>query len=252
MFHCEICGREVKRKICLGGYVLCSKHMHQLHKHGKFLDTIQRTNNDLNDYVICENGKVAVFNVYNQKNKKIAEFTIDIEFIESIKYHKWRLSHGHIVTGRPATGSQIDLAWLVAGLTREQIDAGYVVDHIDCNPFNNRWANLRICKQADNTKNKSFMSNNTSGFIGVTYRKDRNRYDPEIRFNGIRCHLGQCTSFKEAVYKRYIAEQLVFGDFANSEEQYKKLRFTESLPQHTRELLKSIVIEKLYAKGFRQ
>ena len=41
--------------------------MHQLLKHGKFLDNIQRTNNDLNDYVISEDGKVVIFNLYNQR-----------------------------------------------------------------------------------------------------------------------------------------------------------------------------------------
>ena len=50
MFKCEICGREIFKKNRLGGYTLCSKHMHQLLKYGKFLDNIQRTSKDLNDF----------------------------------------------------------------------------------------------------------------------------------------------------------------------------------------------------------
>ena len=63
MFYCDICKRPIKKKNRLGGYCLCSKHMHQLHKHGKFLDNIQRTNNDLNDYTICSDGKTVIFNL---------------------------------------------------------------------------------------------------------------------------------------------------------------------------------------------
>ena len=68
MYNCEICGRESFKKIRYGGYTLCSKHMHQLHKHGKFLDNNPRTNNDLNDYEIKGDG--VYFNLYNQKNNK--------------------------------------------------------------------------------------------------------------------------------------------------------------------------------------
>ena len=51
-YKCEICGRETFKKIRLNGYTLCSKHMHQLHKYGKFLDNSPRTNYDKNDYII--------------------------------------------------------------------------------------------------------------------------------------------------------------------------------------------------------
>ena len=37
------------------GYCLCSKHMHQLINHGRFLDNIPRTIKDLNGYVIRNN-----------------------------------------------------------------------------------------------------------------------------------------------------------------------------------------------------
>ena len=92
------------------------------------------------------------------------------------------------------------------------------------------------------------MSNNTSGFIGVSYRKYKNRYDPEIRFNNVRCHLGYCKDFKEAVYKRYFAEKLLYRSFANKQEQNKKFNFTKDLSQETKAELESIVIKKLQSK----
>ena len=62
MYKCDICGRELKKKISLYGYCLCSKHMHQLLKYGKFLDNIQRTDSDLTDYTINYDTNTVTFN----------------------------------------------------------------------------------------------------------------------------------------------------------------------------------------------
>ena len=248
-YKCEVCGRESFKKIRLGGYTLCSKHMHQLHKYGKFLDNIQRTNSDLNDYKIYDD--MVIFNVYNQKNEKIDEFIIDKDKLKAVKYHKWRKTHGHIVTGLPSKGTQIDLSWVVMGVTKQEMK-GKVIDHINGNANDNRLCNLRICEQSENVLNKSFMSNNTIGFIGVTYRKEKDRYDPEIRINNIRCHLGYCKDLKSAVYKRYLAEGIVFKDFCNEEEHLKKFEYTKDLPEEEKEKLFNTVKDKLKNKGLWQ
>lgn len=248
-YKCDICGRESFKKIKMHSYVLCSKHMHQLHKYGKFLDNIQRTNSDLNDYTI--KGDIAVFNVYNQRNEKIDEFIIDKDKLHIVKYHKWRKSHGHIVTGSPSKGNQVDLSWLVMGVTKDDMKDN-VIDHINGNPNDNRVCNLRICTQSENVLNRSFMSNNTIGFIGVSYKKDKNRYDPEIRKDGIRCHLGLCKELKEAVYKRYIAEGIVFKEFCNEEEHLRKFNYTKYLPEERKKELFETVKEKLIDKGLWQ
>ena len=247
MYECEICGRKVNKKIRMGGHTLCYKHMHQLHKYGKFLDNIPRTNSDLNDYVVSDG--VAYFNIYNQKNEKIATFIIDVCDIQKVKYHKWRLSHGHVVTGLPSKGQQRDLSHVVLDI---QKDDSVVVDHINGDPLDNTRGNLRICSQGENVLNKRFMSNNTTGFIGVSYKKDRDRYDPEIRFGYTRCHLGMTKTIEEAVYKRYIAEQLLFGEYANCEEQKRKFEFTKNLPQELKDTLYNVVIEKLKNKNLWQ
>lgn len=247
MYECEICGRKVNKKIRMGGYTLCYKHMHQLHKYGKFLDNISRTNSDLNDYVVSDG--VAYFNLYNQKNEKIATFIIDVCDIQKVKYHKWRLSHGHVVTGLPSKGQQRDLSHVVLDIPK---DDSVVVDYINGDPLDNTRDNLRICSQGENVLNKRFMSNNTTGFIGVSYKKDRDRYDPEIRFGYTRCHLGMTKTIEEAVYKRYIAEQLLFGEYANFEEQKRKFEFTKNLPQELKDTLYNVVIEKLKNKNLWQ
>lgn len=246
---CEICGRETNRIHHLHGYTLCSKHMHQLFNYGKFLDNNPRTNSDLNDYHII--GDDVWFNLYNQKNEKVGEFVIDKEDIEKVKYKKWRYSHNHVVTGLPSKGTQKDLSHVIMDFYPKD-NPGYVIDHVDGNPNNNRKNNLRICKQSENVINKSFTSNNTSGFIGVSLRKQRGAYDPEIRKGNIRCHLGYTKTLQEAVYKRYIAEQLIFGEFANEAEQNRKYEFTKDLPQEKKNELYNITINKLKAKNLWQ
>lgn len=248
MYKCEICGRKSFKKIRLGGYTLCSKHMHQYHQYGHFLDNIPRTNNDLNDYVVYDD--IAEFNLYNQKNEKIGSFFIDKEDLEKVKYHKWRISHGHVVTGLPPKGDQRDLSHIILDIPKEEDYK--VVDHKDGNALNNKKENLRICSQSENVLNKSFMSTNSSGFIGVSHQKDRNRYDPEIRRGKIRCHLGYQKTLREAVYARYLAEGIVFGEFCNEEEHEKKYLYTRYLNEDTKKRIYSTVKEKLINKGLWQ
>lgn len=251
-FYCDICGRESKKKIRYGGYTLCSKHMHQLHKYGHFLDNNPRTVNDLNEYRVC--GDVTYFDLYSAKtSEKIAEFIIDTEDIKKVKYHKWRICHKHVVTGLPNNGTQRELSWVILGLdNRDEKNKFVIVDHMNGNGFDNRKCNLRICTQSENTLNKSYISNNTSGFIGVSKDEKRNRYDPEIRKGHIRCHLGHSKLLKEAVYKRYIAEELVFGEYANEKEHIKKKNFILDLPQEVKNKLESQVKEKLRTVGLWQ
>lgn len=92
--------------------------MHQLQNHGKFLDNIQRTTSDLNDYVVKDG--IAYFELYNQRNEKIATFIVDICDIQKIKYHKWRLTHNHVVTGEAAKGQQRELSHIILDIPKKK------------------------------------------------------------------------------------------------------------------------------------
>lgn len=91
------------------------------------------------------------------------------------------------------------------------------VDHIyqvSCGVCDNRKSNLRICSIAENNRNRSFMSNNTSGVIGVNWDKNRNKWMSRIEYKGKTYHLGRYEKFEDAVKSRLKAEKEYFGEFA--------------------------------------
>ena len=79
------------------------------------------------------------------------------------------------------------------------------IDHIDHNPSNNRIANLRDVTATENAQNQIRpQAGGTSGFLGVSFRKDRGRYKATITINGkYRC-IGQFVRAEDA-HAAYVA-----------------------------------------------
>lgn len=240
MYKCEICGRESFKKIRYGGYTLCSKHMHQYQQHKKFLDSNPRTQNDLNEIEFdCEKG-IAFVSLYDTKQEVKAKTIIDIEDVDTIKYHRWRLSYGYVVTGNNTNKTPtVYMSHLIAGAKKE-----HRVDHIDGNPLNNRKSNLRICTQSENTLNKHYMALNTSGVIGVSKDKRRkNCWCAEIRYQNKRYHIGQYKVLEEAAYARYIAQNRLFKDFSFNDN-FKNIDFS-IIPISRRKDIENFVNNKI-------
>ena len=62
------------------------------------------------------------------------------------------------------------------------------IDHIDGNPLNNAWRNLRLAVSGANQKNASRRQDNTSGHVGVVRRGDR--WIAQIGVSGTTEHIG--------------------------------------------------------------
>ncbi len=78
----------------------------------------------------------------------------------------------------------------------------FEVDHKDHTRNNNKWDNLRHVTRADNSKNQTIHRNNTSGFNGINWRKNRNRWLVRIAVNGKRIYIGMFVNIKDAVEAR--------------------------------------------------
>ena len=92
-----------------------------------------------------------------------------------------------------------------------------VVDHIDGNPLNNQRSNLRICIPSENQRNRRMPSINTSGFKGVTWHKQCQKWQSQIGHYNKNYHLGLFDTKEEAyeAYKRKSKE--LHGEYAKIE-----------------------------------
>jgi len=80
------------------------------------------------------------------------------------------------------------------------------VDHIDGNPANNSWDNLREVTRQSNQRNVKRIHTNTSGVTGVSYNKGRDKWEAYIGTGkGKRKNLGNFTSLIDAVAARMSA-----------------------------------------------
>jgi HNH endonuclease/AP2 domain len=65
-----------------------------------------------------------------------------------------------------------------------------VVDHRDRNKLNNKIENLRECTKSENERNRVKYSNNTSGYKGVWFHNQRQKWCAEITVNSKSIKLG--------------------------------------------------------------
>lgn len=93
------------------------------------------------------------------------------------------------------------------------------IDHIDGNPSNNVWKNLREATSAENLRNRGMHRRNKSGFKGATLIRDPNRkkkYRASIRVDGKSIFLGNYMTAQEAHQAYCEAAKIYHGYFANS------------------------------------
>ena len=79
------------------------------------------------------------------------------------------------------------------------------IDHINQDPTDNRIKNLRDVTNAENGKNQPLRSTNTSGYTGVYFKKEQNKYAAELRINGVKKWLGYYDTVEEAAAVRKTA-----------------------------------------------
>lgn len=200
MWICDVCGREMRSKIRINGYTLCSKHYNQLKKYGKFLDNNPRTPLDKNEYHIC--GDVTYIDLYNKECEKIAQAKIDTEDLDKVKYIKWKLSgSGYVMNTPKFKGASKHMSRVI-------LDTDEFVDHRNHNTLDNRKCNLRIA-----TKSQNQMNANYSGvsFIG-------NKYVARIKKDQKAVILGHYIDKDEAYFARWYAEKILFKEYAYPKE----------------------------------
>ena len=90
-----------------------------------------------------------------------------------------------------------------------------MVDHIDGNPSNNKYINLRATTHSGNMRNSSISGRNTTGVKGVSWNSRYQKYKVQITIEGKQRGLGYYSSLGEATKVIKEARERYHKEFTN-------------------------------------
>ena len=109
---------------------------------------------------------------------------VDDDDYEKFAIYRWYASTGiNKKYIRPRRGYWIKGKLIKVWLHREIMNAkkGIYVDHINNDTLDNRKCNLRLCTKGENNHNRVINNNSTSGYKGVTWKKDAKKWVAQIQ-----------------------------------------------------------------------
>ena len=204
--ECEICGSNLRVKHNkITHMFLCEKHCKQIYKYGEITDSSSYNQNDKNEIKLYED--YAMLILKNKRGEIVGESIIDLDDVDLISQYKWTLgNHGYVTSG--SGKNQILLHRLLSNAPNN-----VYVDHINRNKLDNRKLNYRFCTNQENNRNKDLYAHNSSGITGVTWNKERSKWQAQIVVNDKNISLGRFEVFDDAVNARLNAEEKYFKDF---------------------------------------
>lgn len=90
------------------------------------------------------------------------------------------------------------------------------IDHIDNDSLNNRIANLREARHAENMRNRGAQANNVSGLKGVSWDKKSRKWYAAIKCNGRMQSIGRFERIEDAASAYEATARRIHGEFANT------------------------------------
>ena len=116
-------------------------------------------------------------------------------------------SHGNVYAGAWIDGKKVRLHRLLLG-------SEGLVDHLNGNTLDNRRCNLRPCTFAGNSRNAGKRKHATSKFKGVSFHKEKKRWQARICYEYREIHLGYFNRERSAAVAYNKAARKYFGEFA--------------------------------------
>jgi len=105
------------------------------------------------------------------------------------------------VLGRPYLAHRVIWFWMTGAWPQPE------TDHKNGNPADNRFCNLREVTHQENARNQVLPRRNTSGHIGISFRRRNGCYHAYIGINHRRLFLGEFPTLELAVAARKAAER---------------------------------------------
>lgn len=102
----------------------------------------------------------------------------------------------------------------ILGLPRSY-DGRILADHINGNTLDNRRSNLRIADLSVNGHNSKLRKDNTSGYRGVVWHRQQNKWRSRLRYQNKTIELGLYRDLDEAISAVKSAEALLFQNMPN-------------------------------------
>lgn len=90
------------------------------------------------------------------------------------------------------------------------------LDHVNGNPKDNRWENLREASREENAQNRVCPKHSSTGLKGVSFHKASQKYIARVGANGERVHLGTFDTPEEAKVVRDAYAKEHHGEFFHS------------------------------------
>ena len=137
------------------------------------------------------------------------EFYFDLEDYDKIKDYTWFMDDKQYIKAH-ANGKTVFLHRIILNVTDSNID----VDHIKHVNYDNRKGELRIATSSQNQQNKWLQTNNTSGYPGLVWKKDKDVWEAYITSNKKRIYLGRSQNKEHVIRLRKEAEEKYFGEWS--------------------------------------
>ena len=134
---------------------------------------------------------------------------IDDEDFQKVSQYNWSIHEGYAVTGSTKMNNQQFLQNIVLYNPNK-----ILIDHKDRNKLNYQKENLRFANKSLNSANAGIWKNNTSGYRGVTWNKNAEKWQAQIKINGIMKYIGYFKNKHEAALAYNDAANSAFGEFA--------------------------------------
>lgn len=152
------------------------------------------------------------------------EFYFDLDDYDAIKQYTWmeskRNNYSVLTSGERVDGKHLRMTE-VFGLKW--------YDHKNRNTLDNRRTNLRPATDAENARNRSLQSNNTSGITGLSWFKETSQWMVYITVDDDQKFLGLYNNKQDAIITRLKAEAKYFGfQFAPQRHLFEKYGITEA------------------------
>ncbi|ATE85757.1 HNH homing endonuclease [Shigella phage Sf12] len=87
-------------------------------------------------------------------------------------------------------------------ILKSKIPEGHQIDHVNGFRDDNKISNLRVVTQSVNNRNSKMRDDNTSGFCGVCWDKNRSKWIARAGLNGKTVNLGRFDTREEAIKVR--------------------------------------------------